>query len=406
MNNQNGITPDKAPEYIIEKGERVPAEYVVTDDGTVVTVPAGGLTRMTGRSGTDENGVEKRMLFRRRLNSVGLTLMLQQTLIGIVCVNLMPLAIIIWMLCRGVTMDNLTELLLEDSTNTGSLLMGLLTLFSVPVGNVLSGFIHSYRQKFTMGDTFRRGAKLGWTVPAAAVVALGVTYAWTFVFMLCGWLMPDSFIGRIDFTSDYADAGTAAMIVSALYVCIGAPLTEEILFRGVILKSLSKYGIPFAVFMSSLLFGLVHGNIFQAPFAFAAGIVLAYLAVRSGSLWPSILVHFVVNAFSTARDITSTLAPESWKSAVQFGFFGVGGLTVLGTVIILCTCARRISWKPVDPESNHILLPTVQTRVRCKPLFALLCGALMAVILIYTLMILFSSGVTFGIENMVPEAAF
>lgn len=79
-----------------------------------------------------------------------------------------------------------------------------------------------------------------------------------------------------------------------LYAGILAPISEEILFRGLILRSFQPYGKKFAIFASAFLFGIYHGNFIQSPFAFVVGLVLGYVAVEYSMFW-SILLHAINN---------------------------------------------------------------------------------------------------------------
>lgn len=99
------------------------------------------------------------------------------------------------------------------------------------------------------------------------------------------------------------------LLTNILYVlsvaCVPA-FVEEFMFRGVLLGALRKYGDGFAILMSSLLFGLMHGNIVQIPFAFTGGLALAFLTVYTGSIIPAMLLHFGNNFYSVANDIIQT----------------------------------------------------------------------------------------------------
>lgn len=79
-----------------------------------------------------------------------------------------------------------------------------------------------------------------------------------------------------------------------LYAGILAPVAEEILFRGLILRSLMPFGKRFAIFCSAFTFGLFHGNPVQAPFAFLVGLVLGYVAVEYNVFW-AMLLHMINN---------------------------------------------------------------------------------------------------------------
>ena len=83
-----------------------------------------------------------------------------------------------------------------------------------------------------------------------------------------------------------------------IYICLLGPILEELIFRGVLLEGLRKYGNLFGIIMSSVLFGLMHQNIAQCLPAISIGLVWGYIAVKSGSLLPSIFLHILNNSMS------------------------------------------------------------------------------------------------------------
>ncbi len=83
------------------------------------------------------------------------------------------------------------------------------------------------------------------------------------------------------------------------------PLVEEMMFRGVILQSLRRWGDGLAVVFSAMLFGFYHGNFIQMVFAFLCGLALGYVAVRTNSLLPSILIHMVNNGLSVLYEMAT-----------------------------------------------------------------------------------------------------
>jgi membrane protease YdiL (CAAX protease family) len=85
--------------------------------------------------------------------------------------------------------------------------------------------------------------------------------------------------------------------VSLLSACLLAPVLEEMLFRGLILRGLlTRYPPPTAIVHSAALFGLAHFNIYQFFVAFSTGIVLGLAWQRTRSLWPCVLLHAGFNA--------------------------------------------------------------------------------------------------------------
>lgn len=103
--------------------------------------------------------------------------------------------------------------------------------------------------------------------------------------------------------------GVSGFILSTLRVCVIAAIAEEISFRGCAMQPIRKYGDGFAIVMSACAFGLMHGNLIQAPFALIVGLCLGYITVKTGSLWPAIVVHalnnFVSNTFAYLLDYSS-----------------------------------------------------------------------------------------------------
>jgi membrane protease YdiL (CAAX protease family) len=83
---------------------------------------------------------------------------------------------------------------------------------------------------------------------------------------------------------------------SFILVCLLAPVLEEMLFRGVILRSfLHQYSRRTAIVASALLFGLAHMNVYQLVVGAVIGYALGWLYARSRSVLPGILLHAAFN---------------------------------------------------------------------------------------------------------------
>jgi membrane protease YdiL (CAAX protease family) len=126
------------------------------------------------------------------------------------------------------------------------------------------------------------------------------------------------------------DSDTFSMF---LYAAILAPIAEELLFRGYILRSLMPYGKKFAVFASAFLFGAFHGNLIQTPYAFLMGLVLGYVAVEYSAVW-AIGVH-TFNNLVLADLLTRLTAnlPDQIYNAISLLLFG--GFLLVSLVILL-----------------------------------------------------------------------
>ena len=85
-------------------------------------------------------------------------------------------------------------------------------------------------------------------------------------------------------------------------------LIEEMALRGIIMQPLRRYGDKFAIVCSSVIFGLMHCNLIQSPFAILAGFAIGYAVIATESLWTGIIIHFLNNAFS----VTVTIITERY----------------------------------------------------------------------------------------------
>ena len=83
--------------------------------------------------------------------------------------------------------------------------------------------------------------------------------------------------------------------IKILVVVILAPLLEEYVCRKQIIDRTRQYGEKTAVFLSAFVFALLHKNLFQFFYAFALGIIFAYIYTRTGRLRYSVILHAVVN---------------------------------------------------------------------------------------------------------------
>ncbi len=96
--------------------------------------------------------------------------------------------------------------------------------------------------------------------------------------------------------------GNWQMVVTLVVLAIGAPVVEELFFRGLLLRSLqrrfgsSRAGTAAAVLVSALVFGLAHAEALQTLGLVVFGIVLAVLAVVTKRLGPGIFAHGAFNA--------------------------------------------------------------------------------------------------------------
>jgi membrane protease YdiL (CAAX protease family) len=84
-----------------------------------------------------------------------------------------------------------------------------------------------------------------------------------------------------------------------LAIAVTAPIVEEIIFRGILLKGFLKhYSVRKSIILSALLFGMIHMNPWQFVSAFAGGLILGWWYVKTNSILTPIFGHALNNGLS------------------------------------------------------------------------------------------------------------
>lgn len=98
-----------------------------------------------------------------------------------------------------------------------------------------------------------------------------------------------------------------------------APFVEEIFFRGFLFQGFrQKYGWVGAMLVSSAIFAVAHLDPAALIPTYILGLLLAYLYHRSNSLWPGIILHFLVNGLSLCAAFAYTRLPPEYLSRLWF----------------------------------------------------------------------------------------
>ena len=107
-----------------------------------------------------------------------------------------------------------------------------------------------------------------------------------------------------------------AFIIYCLSLTVLPAFIEEIIFRGIVMQSLRRFGDIFALVASSLIFGIFHLNLIQMPYAFILGLCIGYFVMRTGSLWVAVIIHLVNNSVALAFEIFGgELSENAWYIA-------------------------------------------------------------------------------------------
>lgn len=140
-------------------------------------------------------------------------------------------------------------------------------------------------------------------VPAMVLLAMGVLFAFLFIYLQFGGALPKDgheLIGVLKETQS-----TTVIVLLIFSAVIVAPITEELFFRGLVQTALlatigPKYRWT-AILIAALFFGVIHAAVVPAimlPSLVMVGVVLGWVYERTGSLLCCILTHAGFNAFS------------------------------------------------------------------------------------------------------------
>lgn len=154
--------------------------------------------------------------------------------------------------------------------------------------------------------------------------------------------------------------GWPAWLAQLAAIALLPGIFEELVFRGYVLQALRPFGDRMAIFWSALLFGLVHGNMEQMPFAFILGLILGFMVVKTGRLWISMVVHFLNNVMAVTIEYLQkgklgVTIPED-ETGILYVFAGVtlAGLLCAG---VLLASRHRVMTNVTDTQS---VLPKAQ----------------------------------------------
>lgn len=104
-------------------------------------------------------------------------------------------------------------------------------------------------------------------------------------------------MGYVPKKSTLPDLSGWNLLPAVLVIAVLPALLEELLFRGIILNNIEgEVGSVRTVFLVGFLFSLYHGSVEQTIYQFICGSLFALLAIRSRSITPVVLIHFINNA--------------------------------------------------------------------------------------------------------------
>lgn len=188
---------------------------------------------------------------------------------------------------------NVLSLGLNISTlNASNIITMIIFIISLLVPTL---FVNMYTDKSDDKKDLKEGTKwLFIFLPIVAIIQLGLGY----IFEKLG--LGYDIIEKVNM---YDSSSILSKVLFFIQIAVLPAIFEELYVRGAVFSFSKKYGKTFAIFASAILFSVIHLNITQSVFAFLMGILLSLLVVKSKSLIPSMLLHFINNGYEGALTI-------------------------------------------------------------------------------------------------------
>lgn len=139
------------------------------------------------------------------------------------------------------------------------------------------------------------------------------------------------------FSTLYDDMEQSPYIWTLLAIAIVGPIVEELMFRGLIYRSLEKaIEIPWIpIIVSGVMFGAWHGSFIQGVYTAILGIILAYYYKKTRSLFLVITVHIINNFLSTL--------PPAWDTDFSYSLILVISYLCIAPMIAIMVYLHRKS---------------------------------------------------------------
>ena len=239
--------------------------------------------------------------------------------------------------------NGVTEMPDMSSSGYMSIVMWAQFLSTLGIG------LHVVLGKYVSADTFKLRVPNKLAVLLASAVFIVVMGLWTNYFSeLAG--LPDNMKDVFEQMMNNP--------LGIISIVVMAPLVEELLFRGAIQGHLMrKWKMPYlGIVVSSLIFGVVHGNPAQIPFAFVVGMALGWMYYLTGSLIPGILMHFINNGGSVLLYALSGNPDATMISSL--GESGALTLAVAGiilTIVCIFIIRKKLVEEPVQWNAENNL---------------------------------------------------
>lgn len=180
--------------------------------------------------------------------------------------------------------------------------------------------------------------------------------------------------------------------ITAIFTVIVAPIGEEFVFRKLIIDRTHKYGAFISIGLSGLIFGLMHGNLYQFFYCFALGLLLGYIYYTTGQLYLTIAIHAIVNfvgsviaplltPISEALEAVDIENPDALMAFIEENTMSIVGLLAFelfaGAAMICGVIIPLVFRKKIKLDRGEVFIP----KSRIMPVVILNAGVIAMIVL-------------------------
>ncbi|MBQ5564393.1 MAG: CPBP family intramembrane metalloprotease [Clostridia bacterium] len=128
---------------------------------------------------------------------------------------------------------------------------------------------------------------------------------------------------------------TYAVIFMIIATALSPAIFEELGFRKFVMGNLKDFGDGFAVFFSSLIFGMMHGQLSSILFAFLSGILFALIYKKTENIVYTMIVHFMNNAFAECSiALSKNISEEVYGGWMLLFYFSMIVVFITSLIIV------------------------------------------------------------------------
>lgn len=248
---------------------------------------------------------------------------------------------------QGITDPNEVAKIMENAVTSE------LTMLGIAISGLVTIFIFGlwYYKKFGKESEQKitqvfRGKTILWIV----ILGISLQIFISMILNVVSYALPNVFGQHLEHMTVFSKEFT---FVSVILISIIAPISEELVFRGIILNK-GKKVIPFiyANILQSILFGVFHGDLIQGIYAFFLGMILGVLYEKRNSIYGPIALHMIFNTMG----ILTQLVPDGSLEKYKLVVIALMILSIPGILFSL----MKLNNEQVDiVENNEILNPGI-----------------------------------------------